>query len=189
MDDRAGGGAFRVHDARKAGKSRRWIDGRQFDRPFHGLRAPHEPPPPANAFEQSRLHMRRAALHWSLHMSRAEYFSHVTAAVIWDLPLPGWVVLEPRRGGASGAATGLRRVRRARRFRRLRGPGLPRTADRDRVRGGSARIDPAQWHRDIEKHERLADLGWRVVRVTREQLFADPSNFVARVRRLHGTRR
>lgn len=55
--------------------------------------------------------------------------------------------------------------------------------------GDQHRIDPAQWHRDIEKHERLADLGWRVVRVTREQLFADPSNFVARVRRLHGTRR
>jgi hypothetical protein len=48
--------------------------------------------------------------------------------------------------------------------------------------GDQHRTDPAQWQRDIEKHERLADLGWRVVRVPRNQLFSQPGELVRRVR-------
>jgi hypothetical protein len=50
--------------------------------------------------------------------------------------------------------------------------------------GDQHRTDPRQWQRDIEKHERLADLGWRVVRVGRDQLFRDPGAFTGRVRAL-----
>ncbi|MGX1701386.1 endonuclease domain-containing protein [Microbacterium sp. NPDC055357] len=48
--------------------------------------------------------------------------------------------------------------------------------------GDHHRTDPAQWQRDIEKHDDLVRAGWRVIRVTRAQLFADPAGFVARVR-------
>jgi hypothetical protein len=48
--------------------------------------------------------------------------------------------------------------------------------------GDHHRTDPAQWQRDIEKHDRLAELGWRVIRVTRSMVFDDPGTLVTRVR-------
>ncbi|MEQ6896545.1 DUF559 domain-containing protein [Microbacterium sp. KR10-403] len=42
--------------------------------------------------------------------------------------------------------------------------------------------DPAQWAKDIERYERLARLGWHVVRVTKAALFGDPQSVVRRVR-------
>lgn len=48
--------------------------------------------------------------------------------------------------------------------------------------GDHHRTDPEQWHRDIERYERLADAGWRIVRVTRRDLFERPGHLVARVR-------
>jgi hypothetical protein len=50
--------------------------------------------------------------------------------------------------------------------------------------GDQHRTDPAQWQRDIEKHQMLADVGWRVVRVGRRQLFTETAAYVRRVRRL-----
>ena len=47
--------------------------------------------------------------------------------------------------------------------------------------GDQHRTDPRQWQRDIEKHEQLADLGWRVIRVTRDHVFGDPASIVRRV--------
>jgi very-short-patch-repair endonuclease len=55
--------------------------------------------------------------------------------------------------------------------------------------GDQHRTDPRQWQRDIEKHERLADLGWRVIRVSREHVFADPESIVRRVRGAIAARR
>ena len=43
--------------------------------------------------------------------------------------------------------------------------------------------DPEQWARDIRRHERLAELGWVVIRVTKRDVFAEPRAFVERVRR------
>ena len=42
--------------------------------------------------------------------------------------------------------------------------------------------DPEQWAHDIARYERLASAGWRVVRVTRTELFGAPERFVRRVR-------
>lgn len=43
--------------------------------------------------------------------------------------------------------------------------------------------DPAQWARDIARVERLAEAGWRVIRVTKRDVFSTPKVLVARVRR------
>jgi hypothetical protein len=48
--------------------------------------------------------------------------------------------------------------------------------------GDHHRTDPVQWQRDIEKHDRLAELGWRVIRVTRAMVFDESRTLVARVR-------
>ncbi|WP_141933338.1 hypothetical protein [Microbacterium sp. SLBN-146] len=47
--------------------------------------------------------------------------------------------------------------------------------------GDHHRTDAAQWHRDIVKHDDMVRAGWRVIRVTRQQLFSTPSALVARV--------
>jgi hypothetical protein len=44
--------------------------------------------------------------------------------------------------------------------------------------GDQHRTDAAQWQRDIERFERLAASGWRMVRVTREMLFHRPGLLV-----------
>lgn len=55
--------------------------------------------------------------------------------------------------------------------------------------GDHHRTDPRQWAVDIQRVERLAEAGWRVIRVTREDIFVQPSQFVARVRRALGEAR
>lgn len=313
VDEQPSEPGFRVHDARKAGKSRRWIDGEQFDRPFHGLRAQpvEEVDADADDFERARLQVLRSASQWSLHMHQTEYFSHLTAAIIWDLPLPAWAALSaelhvsspgratrvqgaighqvrprlvtivtdpthglrvtdpattwamlagilrdpydvvavadaivrtPRIPGPKGRVerlplgtvaelkaaieagrrVGVRTLREALPLVRagaasrpetwarltLIGAGLPEPVlDVDvydhrgrfvgcvdlaypehkiaiEYEGDQHRTSPAQWQRDIEKHEKLADMGWRVVRVPRDQLFLQPGVFVGRVRAL-----
>ena len=82
------GDAFRVPDAHRAGLPRRWIDGDQFDRPFHGVRAVPDGESDDDAYTLARARIHRAVGHWSVHMHDGEYFSHDTAAVLWDLPLP-----------------------------------------------------------------------------------------------------
>lgn len=44
-------------------------------------------------------------------------------------------------------------------------------------------LDPEQWARDIGRYEQLVAAGWRVIRVTKAELFQNPYSFVARVRR------
>lgn len=48
--------------------------------------------------------------------------------------------------------------------------------------GDHHRTSAAQWHRDVEKHERLAQAGWRVIRVTREMLLTRPGALILAVR-------
>lgn len=46
--------------------------------------------------------------------------------------------------------------------------------------------DRRQWQRDLRRYELLADLGWRVVRISALDVFTDPRPFLARVGRLMG---
>ncbi|MCR2810141.1 MULTISPECIES: hypothetical protein [unclassified Microbacterium] len=48
--------------------------------------------------------------------------------------------------------------------------------------GDHHRVDLRQWNRDIAKHDRLAELGWRVIRVTRSMVFDEPGVLIGRVR-------
>lgn len=43
--------------------------------------------------------------------------------------------------------------------------------------------DPAQWAKDIARVEHLTELGWRVIRVTKADLFGAPEHLVTRIRR------
>lgn len=43
-------------------------------------------------------------------------------------------------------------------------------------------LDPVQWSKDIARYERLAALGWIVIRVTKHDLFSDPDSIVRRIR-------
>lgn len=43
--------------------------------------------------------------------------------------------------------------------------------------------DPDQWARDIRRYERLTDAGWRVIRVTKDDLFRHPDQLLHRIRR------
>ena len=311
------GAIFLVADARRAGRPRRWIDGDDFDRPYRGLRvtraeeAEDAAVPPG---QLQRAAIARAAVHFSAHMHVGEYFSHTTAAVLWDLPLPllpdalPHVSVRgraPRLGGIHGHQIadslarvvthpehGLRVADPATTWAMLGGmlrhpydlvaagdaivrtpriPGPTPRMERDawgtvaeldvalragrrrgaaalrdalpRIRAGSAsrmetwvrliivdaglpepvtdhdvfdwrgrfvgcvdlayphlriaieyegdqhRTDPRQWQRDIEKHEALADLGWRVIRVSRDHVFSDPESISRRVRAAIGAQR
>ncbi|MBN9210600.1 MAG: hypothetical protein BGO45_01280 [Microbacterium sp. 71-36] len=44
--------------------------------------------------------------------------------------------------------------------------------------GDQHRTDAVQWQRDLERYERLAAAGWRMIRVTREMLFRRPDLLV-----------
>lgn len=314
MDSTGRDSVFLVADARRAGQSRRWIDRADFERPYRGVRALRHDDAEGTPGARQRAAIIRAAVHFSAHMHPAEYFSHTTAGVLWDLPLPmlpdslphvSVPGRAPRLQGIHGhqidptlarvvthSTRGLRVADPATTWAMLGGmlrhpydliaagdaivrvpriPGpLPRiereawgtVADLDaavragrrrgaaalrealpRIRGGVAsrmetwvrliivdaglpeprtdhdvfdhrgrfvgcvdlaymelriaieyegdqhRTDPRQWQRDIEKHERLADLGWRVIRVSRDHVFRDPSSIGRRVRGAIDSRR
>lgn len=303
--------AFSVGEALRNGFSRRDVDASFLDRPFHGLRAPATPPDSHDgtaSWLAARARTIEAARRFSVHMAVHEFFSHTTAALLWDIPLPPlrdeaihvsvpapfraprgagvqghqltpenvvvarhpewdlllttpactWALLGmalrdpydlvaaadgivrvdriPGSDGRIGAAAigstaelaeaipkgrrGVRALREA--LPRVRAgvasrpetwtrltlvdAGLPEPlTDVDvyddagrfigcvdmaypRLRiaieyeGDHHRTDAAQWHRDIEKHERLAQAGWRVIRVSKDALFRHPSVLITAVR-------
>jgi len=43
--------------------------------------------------------------------------------------------------------------------------------------------DPRQWAADIARYDRLADAGWRVIRVTKGEVFGSSTDLIERVRR------
>jgi Protein of unknown function (DUF559). len=49
--------------------------------------------------------------------------------------------------------------------------------------GDGHRVERRQWHADIERRDLLEAEGWRVVRVTADDLFADREAFAARLNR------
>ncbi len=307
-------GVFLVADALRAGHTRRWIDGSAFERPFRGVRTLRVDDAPDHPSAAQRGAIIRAALAFAVQMHPAEYFSHTTAAVLWDLPLPmlpdplphvsvpgraprmhgihghqidprlsrvvthpslevrladpattwamlggslrhpydlvaaadaivrvpripgrapriersAWATIAElaaamqagRRRGAAALRQALPRVRggvasRMETWVRLIivDAGLPEpVTDHDvfdhlgrfvgcvdlaypllriaiEYEGDQHRTDPRQWQRDIEKHEQLADLGWRVIRVSRDHVFAQPESIVRRVRAAISSRR
>lgn len=44
-------------------------------------------------------------------------------------------------------------------------------------------IDPAQWAADLARYDRLVEAGWRVLRVTKGDVFGDPRDLLARLGR------
>jgi hypothetical protein len=304
------GPAFRVGDALRSGMPRRAVDARTLDRPFAGLRAH----PAADSDQEGRHPLevardahRRAARQFTTHMHVHEFFSHATAALLWDLPLPsvpdcidvsviaphrapsgrgvrghqlagaqvtttehdeGFSITSPgstwaqlgaavkhpydltaladavirtpripgphgrllraahstvaelavelgrgRRIGIRSLEEALHRARpgaasRPETWTRLTivDAGLPEpTLDHDvydergvfigcvdlayvalkiaiEYEGDHHRVEAAQWARDIQKHDRLAELGWRVIRVTRADVFEHPGELIGRVR-------
>ncbi|GAB3581392.1 DUF559 domain-containing protein [Leifsonia lichenia] len=50
--------------------------------------------------------------------------------------------------------------------------------------GDGHRTDAAQWHADIGRHDAMVAAGWRVVRVTRRDLFVDRPAFLRRMAEL-----
>ena len=73
---------FSVAEGRRIGLTRREIDRGGFERPFHGVRALPDTPPDARAAAL------RAASAYATRMREGEFFSHLTAAHLWHLPLP-----------------------------------------------------------------------------------------------------
>ncbi len=83
--------AFSVRGARDAGVSPRRLRSRDLERPFHGARVRSESPPSGVA----EAHLRTAAGYAAV-MPESQFFSHVTAAVLWGLPLPAGVLRDAR---------------------------------------------------------------------------------------------
>ncbi len=54
--------------------------------------------------------------------------------------------------------------------------------------GDHHRVSAAQWRRDIDKHDRLAAQGWRVIRLTKDDVFSSPGVLIGRVREALRTR-
>lgn len=290
---------FAVADARRQGVSASRLRGSDLDRPFHGVRSIRRP---GDQDADAAAVVWDRALSYAGRMSRHEFFSHITSAVLWGLPLPGlraldldvgvfaphrlprgrgvrghqlrpgraavvehsggrvrlldpastWAVLgarlrhydlvalgdaitrewrlpvghaplatlaelesivgSGRRVGIGALREALPRIRNRSASRpetwlrlTLEDGGLPEPELNVAVRVGRGarvaldlayprrrvgieyegdhhRTDPAQWLHDIERYEMLADAGWRIVRVTRGDLFERPQQLVARVR-------
>lgn len=108
------GRVFSVAAAKDAGVSPRRLRSRDLDRPFRGVRVHFESP----AADDADAHL-RAVLAYAATMPEAQFFSHVTAAVLWGLPLPQVVlraampdvaVLGPGRTPRGGSVRGHRLV-------------------------------------------------------------------------------
>ncbi|MFG6476477.1 endonuclease domain-containing protein [Microbacterium sp. P06] len=54
--------------------------------------------------------------------------------------------------------------------------------------GDGHRVDRARWRRDIERREAFEAAGWRVIRVTADDLYVAPTRLLARIRRILATR-
>lgn len=84
------GPVFSVKAATDAGVSPRRLRARDLDRPFRGVRVRSAPV----AESAADRHAQRA-LAYAAAMPDGQFFSHVTAAVLWGLPLPGPALRSP----------------------------------------------------------------------------------------------
>lgn len=84
------GEAFSVQEARNAGVAAGRLRRRDLSHPFHAVRSRgNEPPDPrADAYETRRFKAMQKATAYARRMRTCEFFSHETAALIWNAPLP-----------------------------------------------------------------------------------------------------
>ncbi|MFV0374428.1 endonuclease domain-containing protein [Microbacterium sp.] len=85
------GTVFSVADAREAGVSSSRLRAKDLDRPFRAVRTAAASSAGAAHPEDRILALAVAYRH---RMTTHEFFSHVTAAVAWGVPLPRWLVAE-----------------------------------------------------------------------------------------------
>lgn len=299
------GGRFTVREAAAVGVTASRLRAADLRRPFHGVRT-RPRGPDAETLLTAEARLLDAALDYACRMTEHQFFSHVAAAVIWDLPLPlrllrdralDVAVHSPRRAPAGRGVIGhvvdrslahtvqhpvhgIRLTTPASTWAALAGsvgdsrdlvavadavvrepmhrldPGalgtpaqleaaanagrrvgrprllaaLPLVSTRSRSRAEtwlrlaiieaglpvpeenldvfdagrwlaqvdlaypSARlaleyegehhlIDPQQWAADLARYDRLAEAGWRVIRVTKAEVFGDSAALIARIRR------
>lgn len=103
------GPVFSVKAATDAGVSPRRLRARDLDRPFRGVRTRSAPVPT----DAEGDHARRA-LAYAVVLPDGQFFSHVTAAVLWGLPLPASAL---RRAGLDVAVLAAGRTPRGARVR------------------------------------------------------------------------
>ena len=85
------GSAFSVGDARALGVPRSRLRAADLHRPFHGVRSVADD----RDLSGERMLLARAEL-YALRMTEHEFFSHVTAALMWGMPLPPTMVRDAR---------------------------------------------------------------------------------------------
>jgi len=85
------GRAFTVADAQSAGVPRSRLRANDLRHPFHGVRAAGGD----RELDGERMLLARAA-EYAPRMTEHEFFSHVTAAVLWGVPLPTAMVFDGR---------------------------------------------------------------------------------------------
>lgn len=80
---------FTTRDALRGGATRRFVDSRQWARPFHGVRMswPGEEPDLHPAAQRGRRILAHVEAYRALIGPNA-FFSHATAALLWGIPLP-----------------------------------------------------------------------------------------------------
>jgi hypothetical protein len=89
-----GDGPFSVADAHQLGVNSGRLRRSDLARPFHGVRAPLGPgqslPPASEADRWARIRAaaRTRAEHYAVRMPADQFFSHATAALLHELPLP-----------------------------------------------------------------------------------------------------
>ena len=113
---------FSVATARHFGMSDSRLRRKDLSRPFHGVRSVDHVG--ADDGEESIV---RRAIEYSRRMREEEFFSHVTAAVLWGLPLPPQGLLARSRGDAAMARpldVAVRLPARAGRARGIRGRSI-----------------------------------------------------------------
>jgi hypothetical protein len=95
------GEIFSVQQAREAGVSASRLRARDLTKPYRGVRTdPARTDPPAeeddklSAGRRAELDLMRRARQYGMGMSDEAFFTHITAAVMWGVPLPTGTVTE-----------------------------------------------------------------------------------------------
>ncbi|GAA2960908.1 hypothetical protein [Microbacterium schleiferi] len=87
---------FSVAAARRLGVPEARLRRKDLSRPFHGVRSVD-----GDAADDGEASTVRRAIEYSQRMREEEFFSHVTAAILWGLPLPPQRMLTRNRGDAA----------------------------------------------------------------------------------------
>jgi len=172
------GDGFAVRAALEAGVTPRRLRHSDLDAPFRGVRlipsaSVITEPAALEALELRSDHRRRAHAYAKIAPSHS-FLSHVTAAVLWDLPLPIRVLRRPR-----GAEPSRREIdvavfppHRASKARGVRGrqlsPALTRVCVREGLNVSTAATTWAQLARELTVDE-LIEVGDAIVRIPRRR--------------------